>query len=80
MADRYEGAEPATAYNVGKYLRENYVGPNDELLTEEFVTELVRQNEYILEDAARFGSYAHYAADKIADEANLEEMPDEDDE
>lgn len=78
---RYRGAEPATGERVLRYLRENYLMPDESNIGDVDGLMLVRDHQDELEKAMHvFGSHAYYVGDKVAEAEGLVEKPGGDDE
>ncbi len=67
----YDGCENATADRVIRYMLANYARPDGTTLTYADAHDLVLKHVGKLSEAIDFASYAHYPANKIADEEDL---------
>lgn len=67
----YDGCEVATPDLVIRYLVANYVDPSGTPLTYATAHDLVLEHVQKLSEAIDYASFAHYPANKIADEEGL---------
>jgi hypothetical protein len=75
---RDPGNDTASADTVTDYLLDNYTEPDGTPLTRSRAAQVITEHGEYLRAGARLHSFASYVGDKIADDAGLTALPDDD--